>query len=325
MAIGENSLITSTERLDKKRQWKSGMIIKKVPTVEPGLEMLVAGETDPGVDVDILVPVYNEAHVLAGSITRLDSWLTRWSMSGAPSVRVTIVDNASTDGTWRQARKLAADLPRVRAVHLSAKGRGRALREVWTMSDASVLAYMDVDLSTNLNAFPGLVAPLLSNHSQVAIGSRLDRRSRVVRGGKREFISRSYNLILRLALGAHFSDAQCGFKAIRADAAAELLPYVEDSQWFFDTELLVMADRAGLRISEMPVDWVDDPDSRVDVTRTALDDLKGVARMGQNLLLHRYPLRRIRNALVAPLDTAAGAGVGNAAPRRQQECVAAAS
>lgn len=323
MTIDENSCTTSTEHLDKKAQWKSGVIIRKVPTIEPELEMLVAGQTDPAVDVDILVPVYNEAHVLAGSITRLDSWLARWPMSGAPSARITVVDNASTDRTWREARKLAAAIPRVRAVHLGQKGRGRALREVWTMSDASVLAYMDVDLSTNLNAFPGLVAPLLSNHSQISIGSRLDRRSRVVRGRKREFISRTYNHILRLALGVHFSDAQCGFKAIRADAAAELLPYVKDSQWFFDTELLALADRAGLRISEIPVDWVDDPDSRVDVARTATDDLKGLARVGRDLILRRYPLTRIHNALVAPLDTSAGAGFGNAAPQR--EYVAAAS
>lgn len=299
----DNIPTMTDERLDQKMQWQSGLVIKSVPTVEPGLEMLVAGATEPGADIDIIVPVYNEAHVLAASVNRLNSWLNRWAAQGSPTTRITIVDNASTDRTWRQARKLAASLDRVRAVHLSRKGRGRALREVWTMSDATVLSYMDVDLSTNLNAFPGLVAPLLSGHSQVAIGSRLDRRSRVIRGGKREFISRSYNHILRLSLGAHFSDAQCGFKAIRSDAAAELLPLIEDTQWFFDTELLVLADRAKLRISEIPVDWVDDPDSRVNVTRTALDDLKGVARMEKNLIMGRYPLRRIRNALIAPLDT----------------------
>ena len=138
---------------------------------------------------------------------------------------------------------------------------------------------MDVDLSTDLRALLPLVAPLVSGHSDVAIGTRLARGSQVVRGAKRELISRTYNRILRLTLGARFSDAQCGFKAIRADAARRLLPAVRDEAWFFDTELLVLAQREGLRIHEVPVDWVDDPDSRVDIVRTALDDLRGIARL----------------------------------------------
>ena len=139
---------------------------------------------------------------------------------------------------------------------------------------------MDVDLSTDLAALLPLVAPLISGHSDVAIGTRLHRGSRVIRGPKREFISRCYNLILRGTLAARFSDAQCGFKAIRADVARELLPLVQDTGWFFDTELLVLAERSGLRIHEVPVDWVDDPDSRVNIVRRAKDDLKGVARVG---------------------------------------------
>ena len=150
-------------------------------------------------------------------------------------------------------------------LHLAEKGRGRALKQVWSASDAPVLAYMDVDLSTDLHALLPLVAPLLSGHSDLAIGTRLARGSRVVRGPKREFISRCYNLLLRGTLRRGFSDAQCGFKAIRTDVAAQLLPLVEDTGWFFDTELLVLAERAGLRIHEVPVDWVDDPDSRVDI------------------------------------------------------------
>ena len=165
------------------------------------------------------------------------------------------------------------------AVHLDEKGRGRALKTVWLESDALVLAYMDVDLSTDLDALWPLLAPLMSGHSDLAIGTRLHRDSRVVRGPKRELISRGYNLVLRTALGARFSDAQCGFKAIRADVAQELLPHVEDPTWFFDTELLVLAERCGLRIHEVPVDWFDDPDSRVDIVATARDDLAGVWRM----------------------------------------------
>jgi putative flippase GtrA len=172
----------------------------------------------------------------------------------------------------------------VRAVRLEEKGRGRALRHVWGHSDADVVAYMDVDLSTDLDAFLPLVAPLISGHSDLAIGSRLSRGSAVVRGPRRELISRCYNLLLRTALAARFSDAQCGFKAARTEIVQALLPAVEDEAWFFDTELLLLAERNGLRIHEVPVDWTDDPDSRVDVLRTALDDLRGMARVGRRMV-----------------------------------------
>jgi putative flippase GtrA len=178
------------------------------------------------------------------------------------------------------ADRLARELPEVRAVHMDLPGRGRALRAIWSQSEAEVLAYMDVDLSTDLNALLPLVAPLLSAHSDLAIGTRLARGARVIRGPKRELISRGYNLLLRTLMGARFSDAQCGFKAIRRDQARALLPLTSDTGWFFDTELLVLAERAGLRIHEVPVDWIDDLDSRVDIIATALADLRGMARLG---------------------------------------------
>ena len=240
--------------------------------------------------VDIVVPVYNEAHDLEPSLRHLRTYLDERFPYPA---RITIADNASTDATWAIARRLERELAGVRAVHLDQKGRGRALRSAWLASDAAVLAYMDVDLSTGLDALLPLVAGLLSGHSQVAIGSRLAAGAHVTRGPKREIISRSYNLILRTALGAQFRDAQCGFKAIRADVAAELLPLVEDQAWFFDTELLILAQRAGLRILEVPVDWVDDPDSRVQLRSTATADLRGVWR-----LLRRR--RSVRPAGFAP-------------------------
>ncbi len=226
--------------------------------------------------VDIVVPVRNEERDLAPSVQRLVSYLRECLPFSA---RVTIADNGSTDATWAIASRLARDLPEVRAIHMDLPGRGRALRAIWSESDAEVLAYMDVDLSTDLNALLPLVAPLLSGHSDLAIGTRLARGSRVIRGPKRELISRSYNLLLRTLMGARFSDAQCGFKAIRRDQARALLPLTQDTGWFFDTELLVLAERAGLRIHEIPVDWVDDLDSRVDIIATALADLRGMARL----------------------------------------------
>ena len=227
--------------------------------------------------VDIVVPVRNEERDLAPSVRRLVSYLRECFPFSA---RVTIADNGSTDATWAIASRLARELPEVRAIHMDLPGRGRALRGIWSQSDAEVLAYMDVDLSTDLNALLPLVAPLLSGHSDLAIGTRLARGSRVIRGPKRELISRGYNVLLRTLMGARFSDAQCGFKAIRRGQARALLPLTKDTGWFFDTELLVLAERAGLRIHEIPVDWVDDLDSRVDIIATALADLRGMARLG---------------------------------------------
>jgi putative flippase GtrA len=229
------------------------------------------------VQVDVVVPVRNEERDVVPSIQRLVTYLRE---SFPFTARVTIADNGSTDATWAIATGLAGELAEVRAVHLDLPGRGRALRAVWSESDADVLAYMDVDLSTDLNALLPLVAPLLSGHSDLAIGTRLARGSRVIRGPKREFISRSYNVLLRTLMGTRFSDAQCGFKAIRRDQARALLPLTQDAGWFFDTELLVLAERAGLRIHEVPVDWIDDLDSRVDIVGTALADLRGMARLG---------------------------------------------
>ncbi|MEU0481895.1 bifunctional glycosyltransferase family 2/GtrA family protein [Streptosporangium sp. NPDC006013] len=231
--------------------------------------------------VEIVVPVHNEQRVLDESVRRLHAYLTGTFPYG---FRITIADNASTDATWQIATDLSRELSGVRALHLDAKGRGRALRRAWSASDADVVSYMDVDLSTDLDAFLPLVAPLLSGHSDLAIGTRLSRGANVVRGPKREFISRTYNLLLRSAMGARFSDAQCGFKAVRTEIAQALLPAVEDEEWFFDTELLLLAERHGLRIHEVPVDWVDDPDSRVDIVRTVRDDLRGMARVARKTL-----------------------------------------
>jgi glycosyltransferase involved in cell wall biosynthesis len=225
--------------------------------------------------IEIVIPVYNEAATLERSVRRVVGYVNETLPF---RVRVTIADNASTDATAAIGVRLAAELDQVGYLRLQRKGRGLALRAAWERSTADVVAYMDVDLSTDLSALWPLVAPLLSGHSAVAIGTRLDRRSRVVRGPKREVISRCYNRLLRLVLRARFSDAQCGFKAVRRDVAARLLPAIEDEKWFFDTELLVLAERAGLRIHEVPVDWVDDPDSSVDITATALEDLRGVWR-----------------------------------------------
>jgi len=245
--------------------------------------------------IDIVVPVYNERATLERSIRRLHGFLE----ANMPFAwRIVIADNASTDGTSVIARALASDLSCTEALILPAKGRGRALRAAWSASDADVLCYMDVDLSTDLRAVLPLVAGIVSGHSDVAIGTRLAPGSRVVRGPKRELISRCYNALLHVVLGARFSDAQCGFKAISAKAARTLLPDVRDEAWFFDTELLTLAQRRGMRIHEVAVDWVDDSDSRVEIVSTALADLRGVARLA-------LATRVVRFALIGVISTIA--------------------
>jgi glycosyltransferase involved in cell wall biosynthesis len=226
--------------------------------------------------VEVVVPVYNEQEALPKSIPALCAYLEtyfpyRWS--------VVIADNASTDATLSVAEGLASAYPGVSVLHLEEKGRGRALKTAWLASEADVVAYMDVDLSTNLWSFLPLVAPLATGHSDLAIGSRLLRGAMVTRQWKRELISRCYNLSIKVAFGNGFSDAQCGFKAIKRSVAQELLPWVKDNEWFFDTELLLLAEERGYRISEVPVDWVEDLDSRVDITSTALKDVKGLLRV----------------------------------------------
>ncbi|MGB6223799.1 MAG: bifunctional glycosyltransferase family 2/GtrA family protein [Pseudonocardiaceae bacterium] len=228
--------------------------------------------------VDVVVPVYNEQRALPGCLQALRCYLNdqfpfEWT--------ITVVDNASTDGVLVVARELAECDDRVRVLHLDRKGRGHALRTAWEYSDADVVVYMDVDLSTSLDALLPLVVPLVNGHSDIAIGSRLAPGARTVRSPHREVISRCYNTMIRLTHGARFSDAQCGFKAARTEVIRPLLAHVADDGWFFDTELLLLAEHNGLRVHEVPVDWVEDADSRVQILYTAVADVRGLARVAR--------------------------------------------
>jgi glycosyltransferase involved in cell wall biosynthesis len=247
------------------------------PTTSPVPPTVSASALDLGLPrVEIVIPVYNEQHVLAGSLRALHRFMRE---SFTAPFRITVADNASTDGTLGVARAMMDELDGVRVLHLEEKGRGRALRAAWSKSEAEVVAYMDVDLSTDLAALPSLLEPLLEGHADLAIGTRLAPGAEVTRGLKRELISRSYNILLRLFLGVGFSDAQCGFKAARRAVVEPLLEQVRDDAWFFDTELLYLAQRGRLSIHEVPVRWVEDTDSRVAIARTALEDLRGIRRL----------------------------------------------
>jgi putative flippase GtrA len=228
--------------------------------------------------VDVVVPVHNQERALPGCIRVLRSYLQaqlpfEWT--------ITVVDNASTDGVLRVATELAEADDRVRVLHLDRKGRGHAVRTAWTWSDADVVVYLDVDLSTSLDALLPLVVPLVNGHSDLAIGSRLAAGARTVRSPQRELISRCYNAVLRLSHGARFSDAQCGFKAARIDVIRPLLARVADDGWFFDTELLLLAEHNGLRVHEVPVDWVEGGDSRMSLLLWAWQDVRGLVRVAR--------------------------------------------
>ena len=225
--------------------------------------------------VDVVVPVYNEEHVLAQSVATLRGFLEQ---NLAQEWRIVIADNASTDKTWEVAQVLSQEHPGVVSIHLDEKGRGRALRKAWLESDADIVSYMDVDLSTDLGAFPKLIRAIEEGYD-IAVGSRLAPGSSVRRSFKRGFTSRSYNALIRAMFRTKFSDAQCGFKALSAKAAHELVPLIQDQEWFFDTELLILAEKKGYRIKDVPVTWIEDPDSRVSIPRTVLDDLNGLLRM----------------------------------------------
>ncbi len=226
--------------------------------------------------IELVLPVFNEEQIIDSSVRALHEYM---ACHFACSTLITIADNASTDSTLERAELLAGELEGVRVLHLDVKGRGNALRTVWGASTAEVVGYMDIDLSTDLDCLPGLLRPLLENRTDLAIGSRLAPASKVTRGLKREVISRSYNILLRNLLGISISDAQCGFKAARRETLAPLLEDVQDGGWFFDTELLYLARRHRLSITEVPVRWVDDPDSRVAIIPTAMANLRGIARL----------------------------------------------
>lgn len=228
--------------------------------------------------VDVAIPVLNEQNAIVRNLSVLSSYL---SSDATYDWSITVVDNGSTDETWSLANSFATANPETRVLRLARPGRGGALKEAWSTSEADIVAYMDIDLSTGLESLRPLLDPIARDEADVSIGSRLAPGADTERGMQREVISRIYNIIARRCLGYAIRDAQCGFKALRAEVARDLIPRIVDDGWFFDTELLTLAWREGLRIKEIPVHWVEDNDSRVRIVTTALDDLRGIWRLSR--------------------------------------------
>ena len=226
--------------------------------------------------VDILLPVYNEEHILETSVVSLRKFLSE-NVNDFEWV-ITIGDNASTDKTLEVAKNLENKYKDVIVAHLPLKGRGRMVKYAWEKSEADILTYMDIDLSTDLNAFIPMVEAVMDEYD-IAIGSRQFKGANVDRSIKREIISRGYIKVLKFLLGFPYTDAQCGFKAVSKKVVNDLFDHIIDDEWFFDTELLYMGFKEGYKVKEIPVRWIEDRDSRVKIIRTAWLDIKGVFRM----------------------------------------------
>lgn len=245
-------------------------------TVSPETLMTPTPVSAPLPTVAVVVPVLNEAHVLEKSIGTLLAYLREDFPYPA---QIIIADNGSTDGTREVARDLEKRYEDVSLSCLPVRGRGRALRTAWTESKADIVAYMDVDLSTELPALEKLCRAIHEQGYDLATGSRLMRESRTTRCFKREVLSRGYNLLIKCVLWTRFSDAQCGFKAVSREVVERVIPLIENNHWFFDTELLVLGEKLGYRIKDVPVEWIEDPDSRVKIVSTVWEDIKGVFRL----------------------------------------------
>jgi len=243
--------------------------------------------------VDIVIPVLNEAHVLRKSVETVWRFL---SQNVPYQWQLVIVDNGSTDGTQNVAKELASEYAQIRFIHLLQRGRGRALRSAWLQSNADVVCYMDVDLSTRLDHLPELLDAIAVEGYDLATGSRLMHESRTTRSFKRELISRCYNVMVKAVLLTRFSDAQCGFKAVSRRAVEAIVPKVEDQSWFFDTELLVLSEKQGYRIKDIPVIWVEDDDSRVKIFKTGWEDIKGIFRLRRYLWSQRLGTAPVADA-----------------------------
>lgn len=242
--------------------------------------------------LNVTIPVYNEERALPISIPALHDFLT--ARMAEYDWEIVIADNASIDRTPEVGRELEKQFARVRYLRLEQKGRGRALKKAWSECDADICSYMDVDLSTNLESYPPMIDALAHRGYDIGTGSRLMRGANTTRSIKREVISRSYNVMVKAFFFTKFSDAQCGFKAVTREVIAKLFPVIEDNVWFLDSELLIIGEKCGYKIFDVPVKWIEDLDTRVKIFRTAVDDIKGLLRVRRNFREGKY--KNVRKA-----------------------------
>jgi glycosyltransferase involved in cell wall biosynthesis len=241
--------------------------------------------------INVTIPVYNEEKILEQSISTLNNFLEK--EFSEYDWEILIVDNASIDKTSEIAKMLKGKYDKVNYIYLDKKGKGIALKKAWTESDADIVTYMDVDLSTRLDHFTDMINGIVKGGYSIVIGSRLMRNSRTKRSFKREFFSRSYNILVKLLFFTKFSDAQCGFKAVTREVVNKIVvPYVEDTGWFFDSELLIISEKSGYKILDIPVEWIEDLDSRVKIIQTIIENIKGLIKVKSNFMKGVYKYGR---------------------------------
>ncbi len=228
--------------------------------------------------ISIILPVYNEEECLEKNTETV----LKYAKKFYENFEIVITDNASIDKTLDIAKKLSKKYKEIRYIHLDQKGRGRVLKKAWNESKADILAYSDIDLSTDIKAIKKLTDAIDQGYD-IATASRHSKQSQLDRTFKREILSKGYNFLLKLFLNTKISDAQCGFKAVNRRVVKEIIPLVKDNEWFFDTEMLILAERKGFRIKEIPVKWVEHAGSTVHIKKTVTDYLKSVFRLRKEL------------------------------------------
>ncbi len=236
--------------------------------------------------VNITFPVLNEERILKEDVMKFYNFLKK---SKFPyRFEITICDNGSIDDTKKVGEKLEKKVKEINYLRLSRKGRNFALKSSWTKSKASVVSYMDIDLATDLRFFLPMINMIIKDNCDLVVGNRLGLKSKVIdRNFKREFLSRNYNLLLRMFFFHKIRDHQCGFKAIKRNSFLKLnkeIPDIKEEIWFLDTELIIRAIKNKMKVEEIDVIWKDDPDSKVKVVKAVLEDLKGIVRLRKEFL-----------------------------------------
>lgn len=249
----------------------------------------------------LVIPIYNEEKIIENTVRETIKYLNE---NTKYSYILVVADNASTDSSPEIVKNLQKEIPFLEYVRLPKKGRGLALHTVWKDFNAEVVAYMDADLSSPLTSLPNIIDPILNNESDVTFGSRLLPPGQAInRKGKRELTSQGYNFLLQFILGATFKDAQCGFKAISKEKFNQVEEEIKNQNWFYDTELLLISQYKGLRLKEVPITWVDDPDSSVKVFKTIVENLKEMGRVYFTYRPESVFIKLFKFAIIGVLST----------------------
>ncbi|MBD3359736.1 MAG: glycosyltransferase [Candidatus Buchananbacteria bacterium] len=223
----------------------------------------------------LALPVYNEEKVLEKSVLKLYNYFKN---NIKDDWQIVIVNNASIDKTKKVADSLAQKFLKVDSLNLEDKGRGNALKNVWQKYEADIYAYCDIDLATDIFAFKKLFNSIINGSANIAIGARYIKGSQTKRTLNRLIYSKVYIFLVRLFFPTKIKDFQCGFKAVDKKTVSEILPLVKDKEWFFDTELLLIAEKNDFKIKEIAVQWKENPETKVKFIRTIYDYIENLIK-----------------------------------------------